>query len=137
MRPASSYNVSIDAGVCPPKAMRFYMSMSTKNLKVVLACFLGLAGAMSVDHWPNHAATLQMILYSAMILFPILFFFWSDKHRPNYWLGMTLIVLVHSIILFGIRSYFPFRTILIILPLLLLEGLALATMMIKLLGDEA
>lgn len=112
------------------------LPISTKHLKVIFACFLGLAGAVSVDHWTDHAAALQMILYSAMILFPILFFFWSDRHRRNYWLGMSLIALVHCGILFAIRSYFPFRTILVILPILLLEGLGLAVLIIKLLGDK-
>jgi hypothetical protein len=110
--------------------------VSTKRLKAVLACSLGLAGAMSVDRWPNHAAALQMILYSAIALLPLLFFFWPDKHRKHYWLGMGLIALLHSIILFLIHPYFPFRTILLVLPILLMEGIGLAIMMIKILGDE-
>lgn len=117
----------------PHRVMR---PIPTKYLKIALACVLGIGGAMSVDRWPNHAAALQMSLYSAVIVFPILFFFWSDRHRANYWLGMSLVVVIHSAILFGIHSYFPFHTILAILPILLLEGSGLAIMMIKLLEDR-
>ena len=109
---------------------------SGKTLKIILAVTLGLIGAASVDRWPNHAAFVQIILYSAIIFLPLLFFFWSDRHHPRFWLGVGLIILFHSILIWWLYSSFPFRTILIILPILFIEGSALAMVMIKMLGDS-
>jgi len=110
---------------------------SDKTLKLILALALGLSGAFSVDRWPNHAALFEMILYTAMIFFPLLFFFWSDRHRARFWTGITLIVVLHGVLLFLMRSSFPFRAILLVLPVLFIEGCALAIIMIKLLGDDS
>jgi len=110
--------------------------MSSKTLKMLLGASLGVAGAAAVSRWPNHAVLLQMSLYSAMILLPLSFFFWTDRHRPRFWMGTALILLLHAMLLLGIHSMFPFRTILVVLPILLIEGILLAILMIKLLGDE-
>jgi hypothetical protein len=75
-----------------------------------------------------------MAMYSAMLLLPFLFFFWKDRHHTHFWTGTGLVILLHGVTLLLIHSYFPFGTILIVLPVLLIEGTALAIVMLKSLG---
>jgi hypothetical protein len=106
---------------------------SSSSLKITGGA-LGVIGAASVGHWPDHAVPLQMTLYSAMVLIPFLFGFWKDRHRANFWAGVGLLTLLHCATLMLIHSYFPFRTILLILPIVLIEGTILAIVMLKSLG---
>jgi hypothetical protein len=106
---------------------------SNKSLKII-GVAVGLAGAASVGQWPSHAVPLQMMLYSAMVLIPFPFGFWKDRYRANFWTGVSLLILLHCASLLLIHSYFPFRTILLILPIVLIEGVILAIVMLKSLG---
>ena len=110
--------------------------MQKKHLLIFFSVAVGIAGAASVGHWPNHAKVLEIGLYSILVLGSLLFGFWSDIHRIRFWTGMVLAFLLHGFLLSIICSAFPFRTILTVIPILLLEGIGLAIMMIKLLGDE-
>jgi hypothetical protein len=106
---------------------------SSKSLKITGGT-IGVIGAASVGHWPDHAVPLQMTLYSAMVLIPFFFGFWKDRHRTNFWTTVGLLILLHCVILILIHSYFPFRTILFIIPIVLIEGTILAIGMLKSLG---
>lgn len=112
------------------------MKSNDKSNKIpkIIGGAIGLAGAAFVGHWPNHAVLLQMTLYSAMFFLPFLLFFWKDRHHANFWIGTGLVVLLHCVTLFLIRSYFPFGTILVVLPIVLIEGTVLAIVMLKSLG---
>ncbi|MDW5264240.1 MULTISPECIES: hypothetical protein [Acidobacteriaceae] len=106
---------------------------SNKSLKITGGA-IGVIGAVSVGQWPDHAVPFQMALYSGMVLIPFLFGFWKDRHRANFWTGVGLLILLHCVTLILIHSYFPFRTILLILPIVLIEGTILAIVMLKSLG---
>jgi len=77
-----------------------------------------------------------MGLYSAMVLLPLLFGLWADRHRRGYKLGGGLVLFSHACLLYGIRSVFPFKTVLTIIPIALIESVILAALMLKLLGDK-
>jgi hypothetical protein len=106
---------------------------SNRNLRIA-AVVVGLAGAASVGRWPNHAALLQMILYSTMLFAPLLSYFWKDRHGGNFWTGIGLVIFLHCASLLLIHSYFLFRSILVIVPIALIEGTVLAITMLKTLG---
>jgi hypothetical protein len=78
-----------------------------------------------------------MTLYTLMIFIPILFYFWSDRRRPGFQLGLLLALFLHGIVLFLIRSGFPLGPkFFLIVPVALIEGAAAATLILKLLGNR-
>ena len=106
---------------------------SSKGLKIT-AALTGLAGAMSVGHWPRYAVPLEMTFYSAMVLAPLLLGVWKHRQSAGFWVGIGFAVLLHCAALYAIRPYFPFRTVLLIVPIALTEGTILAIVMLKSLG---
>ena len=110
--------------------------MNHKHLVAVCGIVVGLCGAIAVKQWPAHAVAVQMTFYSTMILGLLLLGLWSDRHRPRYWAAMLLVCLLHGVMLFFARPLFPFRTVLTVVPLALVEGVILFVLMMRLLGDE-
>jgi hypothetical protein len=104
-----------------------------KRDAAVLA-ILGLSGAAASGHWPEHAAPIEMAVYSVIAPGLLLLGLWSDRHRPRFWMGMSSAFVFHGAFLFLIRSYFPFSTIILVLPIAIGEDIALAIFMLKVLG---
>jgi hypothetical protein len=110
--------------------------MKSKHIVCIYGTIIGIAGATAVDLWPEHAAPIQMALYSAIVLGVIFSSFWEDRHHPKYLAGMSVLFLLHCICIFFSRSYFPFKTILAIIPMVVMEFIVLMMVMIKIRGDR-
>lgn len=108
--------------------------MKRKYVVMVFATVTGLVGAASVGQWPSHAPLIQMVLYSVIVLGLLLISFWSDRSQREFWKGIGLVVLLHVGFLILIRSLFPFKTILIVLPMALTEGVVAATLFLRVIG---
>lgn len=109
--------------------------MHKKHLAGMLGLIVGLVAAASVGSWPRHAVTIQMTVYTAMVLGPLLLGSWPDRNRRGFLTGISLVFVLHAVLLGFIRSAFPFRTILIIIPMVLTEGIVMFILMLKMLGD--
>jgi hypothetical protein len=107
--------------------------MSRKNAIRIGAATVGLIGAVAAGHWKNFAAPIQMALYTAMTVGLVLVGFWSDRKRPRFPIAICLMLAAHGAVLFAIRGIFPFRTILAIGPLAIMEGIALAILLLNIL----
>jgi hypothetical protein len=108
--------------------------MNRKNALRIVVGIVSAAAAFGVGHWPEHAAYIQMTFYSVLILGLLVSGLWRDRHHPRFWIGILLTVIFHFIFLFLIRSMFPFRTVLAIVPVLVMEGIFGFTFMHSQLG---
>jgi hypothetical protein len=109
--------------------------MSKKHAIAFAGIAVGLLGAAAASHWSNFAAPIQMAMYSVMIVGLLLVGVWSDRRRPRFAIAICSMLAVHGIVLFTMRGLFPFRTILVVLPLALIEGTILFILLLKVLGD--
>ena len=75
-----------------------------------------------------------MALFTVIVLGLLLIGFWSDRRHQGFWRGLGLVALLHSAILISMRSLFPFKTILIVIPLAIIEGVIAATLFLKTVG---
>jgi hypothetical protein len=108
--------------------------MPKKYVVIIFGSVAGLVGEESVYHWPNYAAQIQMLLYTVIVLGSLLIGFWADRGREKVWKGICVVVLLHVALLVSIRSLFPFKTILAIIPMAIMEGTIAATLFLKLVG---
>jgi hypothetical protein len=108
--------------------------MKRKYVVMVFATVTGLLGAASVGRWPGYTTLIQMALYSVIVLGMLLLSFWTDRRQREFWKGIGLVVLLHAGFLILIRSLFPFRTILIVLPMAITEGVVAATLFLRVIG---
>jgi predicted MFS family arabinose efflux permease len=72
-------------------------------------------------------------MYSVMTVGLLLVGFWSDRQRSGFAIAICSMLAAHCAFLFAIRGLFPFRTILTIVPVALMEGAILAILMLKIL----
>jgi hypothetical protein len=107
-----------------------------KRLRSTVAISLGFFGAIAVRQWSPEAARIQMALYTACVVLPLFFGLWANVTRGRFWAGMAAVLGIHILVLYAIRSTFPFRTILQIIPLILIEAFAMFFFMAKLLDDK-
>jgi hypothetical protein len=110
--------------------------MNKKTVKIIIGAMAGVSGAAAERQWPEHATAIQTVLYSLCVIIPLLFSFWPDRHRPKYIVAMSLALTIHFVMLYGTRSFFPFGTILVILPVALIEFIILAAVIIKIRGER-
>lgn len=110
--------------------------MSKKHLRTISAITIGGFSVFAVGHWPVQAVPIQMALYSAMVLGPLIFAFWSDWSRNRFWICIFLAPALHVVALFLIRPVFPFRSVLVVVPIALAEATVLATVVVKVLGED-
>ena len=106
-----------------------------KHIVGLFGLIVGLAAAASVDQWPRYAAPIQMALYTAMVLVPLLLGLWRDRGRRGFLAGISLVLVLHVFLLYLLRSAFPFRTILVIIPMVLIEGVVMFILMLKILRN--
>jgi hypothetical protein len=95
---------------------------------------VGLAGGASLHRWPGYAVPIEMAMYSIMTLGLVVSGFWSDRRDPRFWWGMSVVLPLHVLLLLMIRASFPFRSILVIVPIALTEGILAAVIILKMLG---
>lgn len=110
--------------------------MNKKSVAVIGAGILGVSGAAAVHRWPEHSIPIQMTLYSLTLLLILLPAFWADRHHPKYVAAMSSAFFAHLVILLFIRSLFPFKTILEIVPVLIVEAMILTLTIIKVRGER-
>lgn len=101
---------------------------------MILGSAAGLAGAAAVGQWADHATAIQMMLYSIMVLGPLGIGLWSDRHESRFWAAVFSALVLHCLFLLAIQRSFPFRTILVIVPVALAEATILCVLMLKILG---
>jgi sugar phosphate permease len=111
--------------------------MSGKNMIRFGGGAIGLIDAAAVGHWKNLAGPIQMAMYSALTVGILLIGVWSDRQRPRFPIAICAMLAAHCLILFAIRSLFPFRTFLVIVPyiFIFMEGILLFILMLKIFGD--
>jgi hypothetical protein len=110
--------------------------MNKNIVKTIAVVMLGVSGAAATRQWPERATAIHMALYSLILIIALLSAFWPDRHHPKYIVAMSLALIIHVVILYAIRSLFPFRTILMILPIVLVEFIVLAAVIIKVRGER-
>jgi hypothetical protein len=110
--------------------------MNNNATKLIILFIVGLSGAAAVHNLPEHVVAIQMLLYSAMALGLPLLSLWSTRNRPRYWIGVILGCLLHAVILFFIRSYFPFQSILVVVPISISEAIIIIIVLLKICGDD-
>ncbi len=106
-----------------------------RRLRSTVAISLGFLGAIAVRQWSSEATRIQMALYTACIILPLFFGFWANVKRRRFWAAIAAVMGIHAFVLYTIRFSFPFRTILTIVPMVLVEAFAMFFLMAKLLGD--
>lgn len=110
--------------------------MTKKNAMTISSVAAGISGAAAVHQWPEHAVPVQMSLYSVAIALLLTFHFWPDRHSRKCQMGALLALPLHAATLYMIRSCFPFGTILTVIPILFVETVLLALVIIKMRGPS-
>jgi hypothetical membrane protein len=110
--------------------------MQKRHARMILGGAVGLCAAVSEGIWPKHVIALQMAFYSIMSLGVAVIGVWSDRHCPRYPTAICIACLVHGMLLYIVRTVFPFKTVLIVVPIALLEAVILYAAMLKILGEE-
>lgn len=105
--------------------------MRSKTLVGILGAAVGLAAAVAEQQWSGQAIHVQITLYSVFVLLPLLLGLWKHRHQPRFWSGILLLFASHALFLFLIRSICPFRSILTIIPLILMEATIAFILMLK------
>jgi hypothetical protein len=96
--------------------------MKKKQLITIFCVIVGASSALAVGYWPRYAAGIQMMLYTIMVFGPLFLGLWSERNRRTFWIGMSSAVVVHGLFLYAIRSTFPFSTVLVVIPVALVEA---------------
>jgi hypothetical protein len=108
--------------------------MQKKKAIALFGAAAGLKGAVACDLWPGYTRQIQMMLHTVMTLGLLLVGFWPDRNRKNFWAGVAFVAFLHVAILIAIRSWFPFRTILAVIPMAIMEATIAATLLLRILG---
>ena len=108
----------------------------TKRLSSVLGAGGGLLCAAAVALWPDKTGKIQICWYSVSVLGLVLWGHWSRRNLRRFWEGFALVLLLHCFLMYSIRSIFPFKSVFTVVPLMLLEGTAAVTLILKLVEPE-
>jgi hypothetical protein len=112
------------------------LAMSAKSILLIGSLTLGIGAAFAVGHWPSHARAVQMSSYSLLILGIVFTFLWTQPRNRKLLPVIGLVLLIHGIALFALQQFFPFRTVLVVVPLGFIEVVILLAVVIKVLGDQ-
>lgn len=96
--------------------------MKKKHVIAIFAMIVGVSSASAVDFWPHYAIVIQMALYTSMVFVPLFLGLWAERNRHAFRVSMFSAIIVHGLFLYMIRSTFPFRTVLVIVPIALVEA---------------
>jgi hypothetical protein len=105
--------------------------MSRKNAVRFGAGAAAAICLIAEKRWAGLASPIQMGLYTVMTMGLVLVGFWSDRRRPRFTVAICSMLGAHCLVLYAIRGMFPFRTILTVCPLAIIEGIALAALLLK------
>jgi hypothetical protein len=105
--------------------------MNAKSTLKVASLALGLGAAFAVHQWPSQTRIFQMSFYSLLVLGIILTFLWTQRDEHKVWPIMCLALLIHAIALLGLQQYFPFQSVLVIIPFAFIEVVILLALAIK------
>jgi hypothetical protein len=97
---------------------------------------VGGASALAVDYWPHYATIIQMSLFTIMVFGPLLLGLWPQRTSRFFWMTMSAAVIAHGAFLYAIRETFPFSTVLIVVPIALLEAATLFVAIDKVFGNQ-
>jgi uncharacterized membrane protein SpoIIM required for sporulation len=125
--------------IAPAAAMRpaaAKRDKGKKRLRTIVSISIGGIAFLAIVHWPAQKVPIQMALYSAMVILPLISAFWSDWSRKRFWICALLVPALHIGALFLIRPIFPFRSVLTIVPFALIESTMLAALVFKILGKS-
>jgi hypothetical protein len=112
------------------------MSIDKKRGRSLLGIVVGLACAAAVGAWPSHAVPIQMGLYTMLVFVPLTLGTWRDRHHTRFWTWVSSTIILHCAVLYLIRPIFPVGTIFAIIPLALIEIVAVFMLMLKLTGQD-
>lgn len=101
---------------------------------VIVCVVIGVAAAFAVGQWPDFAGPIEMSLFSAMVLVPSIWGMWSHRSDSKFLIGVSSAILLHIVVLVAMQRVFPFKTILLIIPIALLETSILLTVMLIIFG---
>lgn len=93
-------------------------------------------GCWADYQWPIHRAVFEMAVYSLLVLGLPMIGLRSDRRRPKFTLAVCSMIVAHLFALILFRSIFPFRTVLEIAPLILIEGALLFALALKILDGR-
>jgi hypothetical protein len=110
--------------------------MKKKHLVTAFCIIVVGSSLFAQGLWPQYAAVIQMTLYTIMVFGPLFLSLWSERNRRAFWVGMSSAIVAHGLFLYMIRLTFPFRTILIVIPIVLVEASVMFVAMDKILGDR-
>jgi hypothetical protein len=106
-----------------------------RQVRAVIACACGAVAFIAVQEWPAEATQVQMALYTSFAFGPLFFGLSSSLKRPRFWYWMFAMLGLHIVILYMIRQEFPFRSVLAIIPIAVVECCGIFVLMSKLLGS--
>ena len=110
--------------------------MRPKVLVGLLGGAVGFGGCGGGASLEGPTIYVQMAMYSAFVIFPVLLGSWTHRHQPRFWSGIALLLGAHALFLLLIRSIFPFRSIWAVVPLILLEAIGAFVFLLRWFGDR-
>jgi hypothetical protein len=104
------------------------------RLVAIVATVIGGSCAEAIHLWPEYKIPLQMTLYSCFIFGPLALALWSSRNLLGFWMVTMLTLAAHALVLYMLRFTFPFSSVLIVIPIALVEVCAIYMVALKLLG---
>lgn len=77
-----------------------------------------------------------MLLYTFFVFGPLFLGLWSERNRRAFWICMSAAFAAHGAFLYVIRSTFPFSSVLIVVPIALVEAAAIFAAMDRILSGR-
>jgi hypothetical protein len=111
-------------------------SLNKKRLPMILGSTVGIGCVAAISLWPEYKASIQMVLYTLFVFGPLALGLWPSTNRRVFWIGAFIMFAAHGVVLYVIRSTFPFRSVLVVIPIALVEACAMYMLMLKMLGNE-
>lgn len=100
----------------------------------IIATLIGGSCAEAIHLWPEYKVPLQMTLYTCFIFGPLALALWSSRNLRGFWMVTLLMLAAHGLVLYTLRSTFPFSSVLIVIPIALVEVCAIYMIALKMLG---
>ena len=105
-------------------------AMNKKHLRALIGVIAGV-GIAAAQSFGKYGVVVQMAFYSVIILAILALGFWEDRQSKGFWIRATLAFLFHLILLYFGRGLFPFKSVLIWVPIAFIEIILLAAIMIR------
>jgi hypothetical protein len=112
-------------------------SMKKKHLIAIFSSVIGASGAWASYSWPRYAVAIQMALFTSFVFVPLFMFFWSERVRRPFWICISVALVAHGLLLCMIRSIFPFSSVLVLVPIAIVEASVIFTAIDKITGERS